>query len=401
MIALSDEVKKQLLNDSLQREIIISFPDDDIQDITGENIVSESLELTQAICDDKEFVLGGCIAGQFTIKVINVEQELNGKRIKVIMRQSYSKGLLLPSDTLYPSSDLHCGYQTGTVEVPLFCGTINSSARQKNRAVKEIIAYDDLYLASQKYVYNYFTSLAIYSPTTELYVIREHLCNTILDNYDYESEFIGFNDSTKLSLNSELVKSVCKDKTTVAELLSAYCELNACFAIMNGDGKIKFIQLINPQTEIIENYSSLDFEEYTTSNINLIKFKYDKDKYFAYGHTQEKKQSWYISDNLITSCCTDISELVTNFNDNSGNNYIFDSLYSYCPFKADVYARWWLECGDKVSIKTGYTDTETVDSFVFERTLKGTNGMRVSITANGTEYLGKDEINELHENNLD
>lgn len=400
MIALSDEVKKQLLNDSLQREIIISFPDDDFQDITGENIVSESLELTQAICDDKEFVLGGCIAGQFTIKVINVEQELNGKRIKVIMRQSYSKGLLLPSDTLYPSSDLHCGYQTGTVEVPLFCGTINSSAKQKNRAVKEIVAYDDLYLASQKYVYNYFTNFAIYSPTAELYVIREYLCNTILDNYDYESEFVGFNDSTKLSLSSELVKSVCKDKTTVAELLSAYCELNACFAIMNGEGKIKFIQLINPQTEIIENYSSLDFEEYTTSNINLIKFKYDKDKYFAYGHTQEKKQSWYISDNLITSCCTDISELVTNFNDNSGNNYIFDSLYSYCPFKADVYGRWWLECGDKVSIKTGFTDTETVDSFVFERTLKGTNGMRVSITANGTEYLGKDEINELHENSV-
>nr|DAX10517.1 MAG TPA: hypothetical protein [Bacteriophage sp.] len=401
MIALSDEVKEQLLNDSLQREIVITFPNEDIADITGKNIVSESLELTQAICDDKEFVLGGCIAGQFTIKVINVEQELNGKRIKVIMRQSYSKGLLLPSDTLYPSSDLHCGYQVGTVEVPLFCGTINSSARQKNRAVKEIVAYDDLYLASQKYVYNYFTSLAIYSPTAELYVIREHLCNTILDNYDYESEFVGFNDSTKLSLSSELVKSVCKDKTTVAELLNAYCELNACFAIMNGEGKIKFIQLINPQTEIIENYSSLDFEEYTTSNINLIKFKYDKDKYFAYGHAQEKKQSWYISDNLITSCCTDISELVTNFNDNSGNNYIFDSLYSYCPFKADVYGRWWLESGDKVSIKTGYTDTETIDSFVFERTLKGTNGMRVSITANGTEYLGKDEINELQENNLD
>ena len=51
-----------------------------------------------------------------------------------------------------------------------------------------------------------------------------------------------------------------------------------------------------------------------------------------------------------------------------------------------------------MSIKTGFTDTETVDSFVFERTLKGTNGMRVGITANGTEYLGKDEINELQQN---
>ena len=100
MINLTDEVKKQLLNDSLQREIIISFPDNDIPDITGENIVSESLELTQAISDGKEFKLGGCIAGQLTVRVINVDTELNGKRIKVIMKQSYSKGLLFPSDTV-------------------------------------------------------------------------------------------------------------------------------------------------------------------------------------------------------------------------------------------------------------------------------------------------------------
>ena len=47
--------------------------------------------------------------------------------------------------------------RSGVIEVSLFCGTVNSSSRQKNRAVKEIIAYDDLYLASQKYAYNYFT----------------------------------------------------------------------------------------------------------------------------------------------------------------------------------------------------------------------------------------------------
>ena len=51
-----------------------------------------------------------------------------------------------------------------------------------------------------------------------------------------------------------------------------------------------------------------------------------------------------------------------------------------------------------MSIKTGFTDTETVDSFILERTLKGTNGMRVRLTAEGTEYLGKDEINELQQN---
>lgn len=398
MINLTDEVKKQLLNDSLQREIIISFPDDDIPNITGENIVSESLELTQAISDGKEFKLGGCIAGQLTVRVINVDTELNGKRIKVIMKQSYSKGLLFPSDTVLPSADLYCGYQSGVIEVSLFCGTVNSSSRQKNRSVKEIIAYDDLYLASQKYAYNYFTSLAIYSPKISLYDLRVYLCSSFLKDYDYENEFTGFNDSNELSLKLDLVKSVFNDKTTIADLLSAYCELNACFAIMSGEGKIKFIQILNSKTEVVDNYSNLDFEEYTTRSINLIKFKYNKDSYFSYGHTEEEKQSWYISDNIITACCTDIAGIVTSFNDNKGNNYIFYNLYAYRPFKADVYGRWWLECGDKVSIKTGFTDTETVDSFILERTLKGTNGMRVRLTAEGTEYLGKDEINELQQN---
>ena len=264
----------------------------------------------------------------------------------------------------------------------------------------EIIAYDDLYLASQKYAYNYFTSLAIYSPKISLYDLRVYLCSSFLKDYDYENEFTGFNDSNELSLKLDLVKSVFNDKTTIADLLSAYCELNACFAIMSGEGKIKFIQILNPKTEVVDNYSNLDFEEYTTRSINLIKFKYNKDSYFSYGHTEEEKQSWYISDNIITACCTDIAGIVTSFNDNKGNNYIFYNLYAYRPFKADVYGRWWLECGDKVSIKTGFTDTETVDSFILERTLKGTNGMRVRLTAEGTEYLGKDEINELHENSV-
>ena len=104
--------------------------------------------------------------------------------------------------------------------------------------------------------------------------MRVYLCSSFLKDYDYENEFTGFNDSNKLSLKLDLVKSAFNDKTTIADLLSAYCELNACFAIMSGEGKIKFIQILNPKTEVVDNYSNLDFEEYTTRSINLIKFKF-------------------------------------------------------------------------------------------------------------------------------
>lgn len=144
--------------------------------------------------------------------------------------------------------------------------------------------------------------------------------------------------------------------------------------------------------EEINAYSELTFEEYETRPINRIRFKYAKNNTMDYGFSDEK-QSWYISDNLITSCCNEISNFVKAFYINE-KNYIFYDLYSYRPFSASVFARWWLEPGDKIRIQTGYKDTETVESFVFERTIKGINGMRVSLKANGTEFIGKDEIEE-------
>lgn len=34
----------------------------------------------------------------------------------------------------------------------------------------------------------------------------------------------------------------------------------------------------------------------------------------------------------------------------------------------------------------------TVDSFVFDREIRGVAGMRASLSAKGTQYIGKDEL---------
>lgn len=58
------------------REIIISFPNNpDMTDITGENIVSESLKYEEAICDSN-FKFGGCISSKFEISLLNVSAEI-------------------------------------------------------------------------------------------------------------------------------------------------------------------------------------------------------------------------------------------------------------------------------------------------------------------------------------
>ncbi len=415
MLSIPNEIKPLLLENSIHREIIIRFPnaaEGEISEIGSSNIIADSFELKHSICDEKEFVLGGCIAGQLTIQVVGIEQALNNKRINVFIRQTYSTGELYPSDTLYPSDDLFPGPQKATIETQIFSGTIDSSLRQKNRSVKEIIAYDDMYLMSQTKCATWFLGYVQYSIIGKDKILRNLIFSTLSHfesltetDISYEEIPLSFNDLKILKMNYDTVKSVVKDNMVVTDLLKAYCELNACFAIISPTGKLKLTKLYKqvntasstekkPVDEEINAYADLSFEEYTTRPINRIRFKFNKDQNCDYGFSTDR-QSWYISDNVITSCCSDVSEFVNAFYQNNSNtvlNYIFYDLYSYRPFSADVFARWWLEPGDKVKIKTGYDDTETIESFVFERTIKGINGMRVTLKAQGTEFIGKDEI---------
>lgn len=408
MITLDTETKALLLENSVQREIIIRFPDateDEITEIGSSNIIADSFELTHSICDSKEFVLGGCIAGQFTICVVGIEQALNNKRINVFIRQTYGTGDLYPSDELYPSEELYPGLQKETVEIQIFSGTIDSSLRQKNRSVKEIVAYDDIYRMSQtkcgKWLLGYIEHTTDFTLRELIYAAFENLEISTGILINLYSTGLSFNDTKVLSMDLSVAENVIKDDTTFVDLLISYCELNACFGIIDNEGRLKLIKLYNQASsastakkavdEIILSYKELTFEEYITRPINRIRFKYKNNSNFDYGHSSTR-ESWYVSNNLITCCCTGINELVTAFNDNNGNNYIFYDLYSYRPFTADIFARWWIEPGDKVQIKTGYDDTEVVESFVFERTIKGINGMRVTLKAQGTEFLGKDEI---------
>lgn len=407
MIVLDSQKKEMMLENTLHRELIIRFPDaseGELKELRSENIIAESFEMIHSICDDKEFVMGGCIAGQLSVKVINVEQALNDKRIDVYIKQTYSKGPLYPSDDLYPSEDLYPGLQKDDVTTLVFRGRIDSSLRQKNRAIKEIIAYDDMYRLSRIkcgiWLRGYIRYTSNFTLKQLFTAAIDHLGAVDDDFFVSDTTDFFVNDSKVLTMSSELADSVISDDITYVDLLNAYCELNARFGIVNRKGELKFIKLYSevdtatikkPVNEVIDSYANLSFEEFTTRSINLIQFQYNRNSYYKYGYSTEK-QSWYSSDNLITSCCTDISELVTAFNDNNGSNYIFGDLYSYRPFSADIFARWWIEPGDKVQIKTGYNDTEIVESFVFKRKIKGINGMRVTIEAKGVEFLGKDEI---------
>lgn len=382
-------------------EIKLSLELDDFT-IESDKIVSESFELSSSILDQSEFKLGGCIASQMNISVFDVESDLSGKKVKVYIEQSYNINILYPSNNLYPSENLRPSTTIKTNKYCLFTGFVHSSKRQSNRIIRDIVAFDYMYSLSHMYCKDWFYNYVFHKYTghiTPESITVGDLMNAIFDIGDVPRvEGFGvynfFNVLNELNFDFKLIESTVNDKTTLVDLLSACCELNACFAIFDRDGYITFKTLYNSsQTRAsIPTYSDLSFEDYTMKPITMISFPYNDDNVFKYGTSE--KGSYYQSDNIITRCCTDIGTIVTAFYDKAGHNYIFNDLYSYRPYSADIFGRWWIEAGDFISIPTIYDDVKTVESFVLSRKLKGVNGMTCTIEAKGVEYLGKEELTD-------
>lgn len=399
MISNLYNIENEILDNITEIKLSLEFDDFTIE---SEKIIAESFELSSSILDQSEFKLGGCIASQMNISVFDVESDLSGKKVKVYIEQSYNTNILYPSNNLYPSENLYPSTTIKTNKYCLFTGFVHSSKRQSNRIIRDIVAFDYMYELSRiyckdmfyGYVYHQYTDGGVKRSIT----IRD-LMNTIFD-WGAVPRIGGFgtgnffNVLNELKFDYDLIESTVNDKTTLVDLLSACCELNACFAIFDRDGYISFKTLYNSsQTRAsIPTYSDLSFEDYTMKPINMISFPYNDDNIFKYGTSE--KGSYYQSDNIITRCCTDIRTVVNAFYDKAGHNYIFNDLYSYRPYSADIFGRWWIEAGDFISIPTTYDDVKTVESFVLSRKLKGVNGMTCTIEAKGVEYLGKEELTD-------
>lgn len=406
------KIEDEILDNVISTDFILTI---DGNDIPFENIVAESFELENSICDEEEFKLGGCIVSQMKIQLIDVFEDFSSKPVSVKIKQGYTSGIITPDTSLVPSLQIAPLYTIKeTQEYPLFTGTVYSCKRQKNRNIREIIAFDDLYSLSKltiKQTLQAFKNKAWYD---ENGLPRNPNMSELLDWVLFGTKFYNRcnrfyptilypNATAEVVIRKLNIRDDIDDDTTVLEFLGSICEINTCFAFVNGKGELIFKTLYDYDSEKSEitrksscdipTYSSLKFEEYTMKPINMIKFATtasgdDESKYFAYGSSYDN--SIYISDNLLTKICPAYSSLILNLKKGE-NNYIFRDLYIYRPFSADIFGRWWIEVGDKVKLPTVYADIPMVESFVLSRKIKGINAMTCTIEAKGVEYLGKDE----------
>lgn len=90
-------------------------------------------------------------------------------------------------------------------------------------------------------------------------------------------------------------------------------------------------------------------------------------------------------------CRTTASDIGTKYN--SVN--FFGDVYKYRPTKIKLFLYWWLEAGDKYTIKTPFEDLPTIETFVFNKKM---NGFITTLTSKGEKRLGK-EIKKMNKYN--
>lgn len=398
-------IKQKLLDNTVSIDLLIEFTDKKTKTLTSENILLDTLELTNSICDDSTLKFGGCISSQLSISVFGIDEELNNREIKVYIYQKYIDELY-PSNTLYPKTEIVGSpasnlypYKLVPVRVCIFTGVIDSSKRQQNRNVREIIAYDKLYQVSKINIYNWFYGVAYYSPKITIKDLKETLVDILESNgITLDTSIYDSDDNYTLNLSYQLVEDICDRKLTALELLESYCEITAHFAYCTGNGTIKILRL--PQSGValepykVKYYTDLTFEDYTVASITNARFPYNKsqtrNETIKNVSASGEKKNYYDSDNKLTAC-NKTNTIVTNLIRPNGsllNGWLF---YEFRPFNANLFGRWWLEPGDTITLDTGAEDIKTITTTIFNRTISGTAGLSVTVSTNSSERQGVDE----------
>jgi hypothetical protein len=348
----TNEQKSIIDSETASKQITLSFPNHEIDDITNDRIYWESFSLEESFLDQDSIQFGKCNSCLLTVKVADFTDDINNAKIDVVID--------------------FVGDETVTYPVGRFI--VNTVTRTSDKRWKIITAMDYMSLFDVD-ISDWFNN--------ELYPTAD-TTHKVSEIVDMLSEYIGVEHGSIENLpHMDLIigKNIEPTSLSGRDLLQQICEINCCFGHFDSNGILQFVKL-NPSSDVTEinTYRSCDYEDYVTAKIDAVQISMED------GDIGITTDSSGLAENIYTIVG---NSLLYGFGETELQKVAETILgeikdISYRPNTTDVSNSVYIELGDTYQVNT---TNDVVTSYALTRKLSGIQSLVVELGASGTENL--------------
>ncbi len=359
MLAVDKELKTLYQQDSIPKSFTISFPGLSIADIKNDRLISESVQLSEALFSGNNWTFGSCEAATLEFECVNVVEDITGKTISVVQ---------------------HVGDYT----MPYGTFIIESAVKQNDKRRKKVTAYD-LMIKFDVDVADWYNNLSF--PLT-LKVFRDSLF-----------AYLNLPQESKVLINDDLIveKTISPSQISGRDVIQAICEINGCFGHFNRNSIFSYVVLSNvglypaedlyPEEDLYPSeaagtlqtslYKSCDYEEYVVEAITGLQIRQEQNDIGVVVGTDENLYA--IQGNFLVygkeeDTLQPIAEKILTQVKN----------YFYRPHKTVTKGFPYVEIGDALQL---HTSNDVIETFIIKRSLKGILALQDTYSASGDQYL--------------
>jgi hypothetical protein len=218
----------------------------EFEDLTNDNIQSNTLSLQESLCNKAYFIFGGCISNQITFKC-------------------YHQQFIGTDESTYPSGKIEVYLECKGTEIKIFTGEIATGERDANSFVRTIVAYDYLYKLRN-------TDIAWwYKNNTK----DKQMVFTQKQFRDALFKYLGIEQvDVKLKYDNAYVPNTANSsEMNAANILEDLCLQNNVFGWMNRDGKFEYKKLKKNCKHRGTTVSGVETFDFYESAVHLDRFK--------------------------------------------------------------------------------------------------------------------------------
>ncbi len=359
----------------IRKRLLVSFPSLSLT-LRDEDIVEESMEISESICSEAELRFGACESSIFKLRIIGNVVPLIGETCTVSM-------------------------YVGDIAEPYVLGTykVASDKPTADRNYRDIVAYDAMYDIINADVAEWYNTLL-------------PAANSVTTLGTFRSSFIsyfGIEEEAATLANDDMIvtKTVQLSELSGKAVLSAICELNGCFPHIGRNGKMQYIILqefidgLLPANELYPadsvfpydgnteklapyRYISCKYEDYVTQRIGKLQIR--QEEYDIGCIIGDGKNCYIMEGNFLVygKGAEELAEIAQNVFD-----VISDIWFRPATTKAIGNPCFEVGTGIRIVAQQGIIET-----YILERTIKGIQGLMDTYSASGNETYW-DNVNSL------